>query len=60
MHCAGIAYTTEEFLGPILEEEGSDGYHSNKSFHGEVTEFQNLKFPEKQTGRGLTLPPVRT
>jgi hypothetical protein len=53
----------EEFLMPILEEEVPMTCCSNKTFphsQKEVTDFLNLKFPEKWIGRGgpFTWPPL--
>jgi hypothetical protein len=54
----------EEFLMPILEEEGPDHMLFQQDgvpphFHKEVTDFLNHKFPEKWIGRGgpITCPP---
>jgi hypothetical protein len=52
----------EEFLMPVLEEEGPDDMlfqqdQASSYFHKE--DFLNRKFPEKWTGRGkpVTWPP---
>jgi hypothetical protein len=42
MHCAGTAYSTEEFLGPTFKAEASDGIQLQQEgalpcFHLEVT-----------------------
>jgi hypothetical protein len=54
----------EEFLMPILEQEGPDDVLFQQDgaplhFHKEVTDFLNRKFSEKWIGRGgpITWPP---
>jgi hypothetical protein len=54
----------EEFLMPILEEQGPDNLLFQQDgapphFHREVTDFLNHKFLKKQSGRGgpITWPP---
>jgi hypothetical protein len=59
-----MASEVEEFLTPVLKEEGPDDMLLQQEgtpphFHKEVTDFLNSKFPEKWIGRGgpITWPP---
>jgi hypothetical protein len=52
-----MASQVEEFLVPVLEEEGPDDmlfqqHRAPPHFHKEVMDFLNCKFSEKWIGRG--------